>query len=154
MALTGTSTNLGLVNIGANHPENESASSSLSSIINGLITAVDNFAGIQVLSADGAITVTAGAMKTLVSITKATAAAITIAAPTAGLPSAGGNDGQEIVVVSETAAAHVITSGTDGFNAKGSSGTATYGAAKGNVLRIVARNGHWWTVGNTGVTIA
>src|SRR5579859_5948396 len=107
MALTNTSANLGLTSIGANHPENEAAASSLSTIINALITSVDNMGSVQVLSLDGAITVTAGALKQMVNITKATAAAITIAAPVAGLPSAGGNDGQEIVVTSETAAAHV-----------------------------------------------
>src|ERR1700743_595738 len=150
MSITGTSPNLGLTNVGTNHPDWQAAATStaLASIVNGVITAVDNSANVQVLSGDGAITITQGA----VHITKGSIAAITIASPTAGLPSAGGNDGQELVVVSETAFAHVITNSTDGFNAKGSSGTATYGAAKGNVVRLRARNGHWWAVGNTGVT--
>jgi hypothetical protein len=61
MALTNTSANLGLTSIGTNHPENEAAASSLSTIINNLIAAVDAAIGnVQVLSADGAITITQG----------------------------------------------------------------------------------------------
>lgn len=104
-----------------------------------------------VVSVDGAIPVTPG----VYSVTKGSAAALTLAAPVAGAPSAGGDDGCIITVVSETAFAHVITQGTVGFNAKGASGTATFGAAKGNGLQLIARNGNWWVLGaNVGVTIA
>lgn len=101
-----------------------------------------------VLSGDGAISIPTAGWSTF-SITKGSAAALTLAAPTAGT-----DDGKILEIVSETAFAHVITCGTDGFNAKGSSGTATYGAAKGNVCRLMARNGHWWNMGNTGITYA
>src|SRR5262249_35010786 len=78
---------------------------------------LDDRESLQVISGDGAITILEGT----VVLSKGTAAAITLAAPTAGAQSAGGDDGKVLRVVSTTAAAHVITSGTDGFNAKGSS---------------------------------
>lgn len=150
MALTGTTANLGLVNIGANHPENESAASSLSSIINGLLTAVDTAIGnVEVKAADGAIASTQGA----VAITKGTAAALTMAAPAAGLPGAAGNDGQIVRIVSTTAAAHVVTFPSGKING-GTHVTATFGAAIGNSLTLIAYQGVWYTLGNIGVTIA
>lgn len=97
-----------------------------------------------VISGDGAITVT----PSTVYLTKGSAAAITIAAPTAA------QDGTLIWVYTETAFAHVITSGTVGFNEKGSSGTCTFTADKGNAVLLHARNGHWWTIIKTGVTSA
>lgn len=103
-----------------------------------------------VVSADGAIPVTPG----VYSVTKGSAAALTLAAPTAGDPSAGGDDGARIIVVSETAFAHVITCASVGFNGKAASGTATFAAAKGNGVTLTARNGQWWVLSNVGVTIA
>lgn len=100
---------------------------------------------VTVISGDGAITIA----NSIVFLTKGSAAAITIAAPTDVT-----HDGIQIWVVTGTAAAHVITSGVDGFNAKGSSGTCTYTAAIGNAVLLIARNGHWYTAVKTGVTIA
>lgn len=100
---------------------------------------------VVVISGDGAITIAPGT----VALTKGSAAAITLAAPTAGT-----HDGYILRVYSESAFAHVITSGVDGFNAKGASGTAAFAAALGNALTLVARNGHWWTLSLNGVTIA
>jgi hypothetical protein len=88
---------------------------------------------VQVLADDGAITLKSGQ----VHLTKGSAAAITIALPD--------HDGQELTIITETAYAHVVTQATDGFNAKGSSGTLTFTAAAGNAVVIVSRNGHWWT---------
>lgn len=99
------------------------------------------------LAGDGAISVpNASAM---FYITKGSAAALTIIAPTAGT-----DDFKELTVWSETAFAHVITCASVGFNGKAASGTATYGAAKGNCVRFVARNGQWWVISNINVTIA
>lgn len=81
------------------------------------------------------------------------AGAYTLAAPTAGGPGTG-QDGVILNVITTTAQAHVITSGVDGFNAKGSSGTATFTAAIGNTCKLVAYNGHWYAATKTGVTIA
>lgn len=106
--------------------------------------------GYQVLSADGAISIKDGVCV----ITKGTAVAATLAKPTAGAISAGGDDGRILRVVSSTAAAHVITCSTDGFNAKGSSGTATFGAAIGNGTTLIAYNGHWYNLAQTGITYA
>lgn len=97
------------------------------------------------LSVDGAIPVVAGTYR----ITKATAAALTIAAPTTPA-----QDNIVIEIYSTTAAAHVITCSTDGFNAKGSSGTATFGASIGNSVKLRADTGHWLAVVKTGVTTA
>ena len=82
-------------------------------------------------------------------ITKGSAAALTLAAPVAGT-----DDGKEIEIYSETAFAHVVTCASEGFNGKGSTGTATFGAAKGNAMRVRARNGHWWSLNGLGVTYA
>jgi hypothetical protein len=106
----------------------------------------------QVITGDGAISFTTGDQ--FVFLTKGSAAAITIAAPTAGSPLSGGQDGVMVTVVSETAFAHQITCASDGFNAKGSSGTATASAAANNWLTIIARNGHWRVIGNLNFTIA
>jgi hypothetical protein len=76
-----------------------------------------------------------------------------ISAPVAGGPGVG-QDGQILIISSTTAHAHVITSAVDGFNAKGSSGTATFGAAIGNSVTLLAYNGHWYAIVKTGVTIA
>lgn len=90
------------------------------------------------LAGDGAISIPSASA--MFYITKGSAAALTIAAPTAGT-----DDFKELVFWSETAFMHVITCASDGFNAKGASGTASFGGAKGDSIRIVARNGHWWT---------
>jgi D-arabinose 5-phosphate isomerase GutQ len=99
---------------------------------------------LQVLSGDGAITIRDG----LVILSKGSAAAITITAPALT------DNGKRLVIVTSTAQAHVITSATVGFNAKGSSGTATYTAAIGNSVTLEAYNGNWYTSVKTGVTIA
>ena len=105
----------------------------------------------QVLADDGAITIPDGGVKT-VFLTKGTASAITVAAPTATT-----HDGVIIHVVSTTAAAHTITATTIGFNAgDAASDVATLGAAKGNGLSFVAYQGEWYVLpgGNTNATLA
>lgn len=99
----------------------------------------------QAITGDGAITVKDG----YVVLSKGSAAAITLAAPTSGT-----DDGAVLRVVAISAQAHVITSGTDGFNAKGSSGTATFGGAIGDSVTLIANGGHWYTLSKTNVTIA
>lgn len=99
---------------------------------------------VQVLAADGAITIRDG----LVILSKGSAGAYTITAPTVA------EDGKQLVIVTTTAQAHVITSATVGFNAKGSSGTATYTAAIGNSVTLDAYNGNWYASVKTGVALA
>src|SRR5260370_24350011 len=88
----------------------------------------------------------------VVVITKATPIALQLNAPVAGLPNAGGDDGKILRIVSTTAQAHVVTSPTVGFNAKGASGTATFGAAIGNATTLVAYQGNWYNVAQQEIT--
>lgn len=115
------------------------------------IAAADITTNVQVLSDNGAITIPAGGVKT-VFLTKGTASAVTVAAPTATT-----HDGVIIHVVSTTAAAHTITATTIGFNAgDAASDVATLTAAIGNGLSIVAYQGEWYVLpgGNTNATLA
>lgn len=106
---------------------------------------------VALASGDGAIASKGG----VVMITKASAAALTLAAPTAGDQSAGGDDGRTLTIISTTAAAHTVTQSSPGFNNNGaSSDVGTFGAAKGNGLYLVAHNGAWYVAGNVGVTLA
>jgi len=99
---------------------------------------------VQALTGDGAITIRDG----LVVLSKGSAAAITITAP------ATSDNGKQLTIITLTAQAHVITSATVGFNAKGSSGTCTYTAAIGNSVTLDAYNGNWYASVKTGVTLA
>ncbi|HEX7936762.1 MAG TPA: hypothetical protein VF573_27325 [Paraburkholderia sp.] len=86
---------------------------------------------------------------TIYSITKATAAAITLVAPSKA------QDGIELTFTSQTAAAHVITATSLlGDGASGSPHTtATFAAFIGASLTLKAQNGIWNVVANVGVTI-
>lgn len=100
----------------------------------------------QDVSADGAVGIKSG----VAMITKATAAAVTIAAPTAG-----SDDGKVLHIRSTTAAAHTITNTTPGFNNLSTSGdVATLGGAIGDGLSLIAYNGIWWVLQNVNATLA
>jgi hypothetical protein len=100
---------------------------------------------VTLADANGAIAAKDG----LVVVTKGTAAALTLAAPTAAT-----DDGKVIVVISSTAAAHTITQTTPGFNGGGAaSDVATFAAAIGNSIELVAYNGVWLVTNLTGVTL-
>ena len=124
----------------------------MSSLLNLKIGTADNSDFKQVFdvaSADGAITIPTRGRKH-VFITKASAAALTLAAPTATT-----HDGVEIVIVSTTAAAHTVTVSTTGMNDLATSGdVATFGLAKGNGLTLVAYNADWYVTSNIGATLA
>jgi hypothetical protein len=83
---------------------------------------------------------------------KATAGAWTLAAPTAGLPSAGGNDGQVLKLIATTSAAHTVTTPSSALN--GSLHIATWTAGIGNCLELVAFGGVWYKLTATGVTLS
>lgn len=100
---------------------------------------------VQALTGDGAITI----QNAYVVLSKGSAAAITLAKPTAGT-----HDGIVIQVIAISAQAHVITGSVDGFNAKGSSGTLTFGGAIGDSVTLRAYNGHWYTTSRINVTPA
>lgn len=106
----------------------------------------DGIAGaIQAITGDGAITI----QNATVFLSKGTPSAATLAAPTTGT-----HDGFTVRVVAISAQAHVITGSVDGFNAKGASGTATFGGALGDSVTFVAYLGHWYTLSKVNVTIA
>jgi len=93
---------------------------------------------LQVIPGDGAITVRNGS----VVLTKATAANITLAAPTAS------QAGMVIIVLSTSAAAHTITGP---FNAAGT--TATFTAVALNRVTLLAYNLRWWVIDSLNVNI-
>lgn len=99
------------------------------------------------VSASGALAIPTG--DAVINITAAGVAALTIPAPAVGT-----DDYKRLTIVSTTAQAHVLTQGAVGFNAKGASGTITWGAAKGNTAVIEAYQGNWYVIGNVGVTVA
>jgi hypothetical protein len=124
----------------AGHTSSLSTNTSDHSTING------RFVAKQVLSADGAVTLKEG---TCLITKSADAVAGTLAAPTATT-----DDGKVLRIIATTAKAHVITGSVDGFNAKGSSGTLTFGGAIGDAVTLVAYNGHWYTSSLVNVTVA
>lgn len=83
-------------------------------------------------------------------LTKATAAAMTLAAPDVSI------DGALLVISSETAAAHTVTGvGLIADGVTGSPhGTATFAAFKGASLTLMAANKLWNVIANNNVTIA
>lgn len=101
----------------------------------------------QVISADGAITIKSG----VVTITKGTAAVITLAAPTVTT-----DDFKSLKIESTTAAAHTVTNTSPGFNnGSTASDVATFGAAIANGFELIAYQGVWYTFGTAkGVTLA
>ncbi len=104
---------------------------------------------VETAAANGAISIPTRGRK-IVFITKGTAAAMTLAAPTATT-----HDGVEIVIVSTTAAAHTVTATTIGFNAGNTSkDVGTFGGAIGDGLACVAYQGEWYVTNNINVTLA
>jgi len=94
------------------------------------------------IAANGALTLG----KNLIFLTKATAlGTTTLAAPTNP-----DMDGQVVTIVSQTAAAHVITA-TNLIN--GDDDTMTFGAAIGNCITLYADGGEWFSGMLVGVTI-
>jgi hypothetical protein len=103
--------------------------------------------GIELEAADGAI----GIVEGLAVITKGSAAALSLAAPTPGGPGVG-DDGKHLSILSTTAFAHVVTTPANKVN--GSKLTATFAAAVDSNIELIAYNGIWY-VQNTpqGVTL-
>lgn len=102
----------------------------------------------DVASANGAITIPDRGSKTIF-ITKGTAAALTLAAPSTA------QNGVTLTFVSTTAAAHTLTATTIGFNAGDtSSDVGTFGGAIGDGIVCVAYGGEWYVLNNINVTLA
>jgi hypothetical protein len=117
---------------------------------NALVTLEDLRTGANVrpsviaLSAQAAVPAASGTYV----ITKGSAGAYTLATPVAGV-----DDGKYIVVVASTAFAHTVTTAANKIN--GNKLTATFAAAIGNNLELVAYQGIWYCVlPSTGVTLS
>ena len=100
----------------------------------------------QALTDTGLITITHG----VVTLNKAGAITTTLAKPTAGT-----DDLKRLTVTSLTAQAHTLalTAGTFGNGGAGYT-TATFAAAAGNSISLLAWNGNWYVIGAQGVTLA
>jgi hypothetical protein len=86
-----------------------------------------------------------------VTLSKGSAAAMTLADPTTGSQvGAVGDDARELTIISKTAFAHVLT--IAGGLAGGSLNTITLGAAVGNLIRLKAIAGKWYLLPSTGAT--
>lgn len=101
-----------------------------------LVQAFDSAFGIEVDTASGAIAIKEGT----VLLNGSGALAMTLGAPTAGLPSAGGDDGKKLKIIAATAHAHTVTTPANKIN--GADDTVTY-AAVGDWAELVAYNGIW-----------
>jgi hypothetical protein len=102
--------------------------------------------GTTLLAADGAITIKEG----IIRITKGSAAAITLAAPTAA------QEGTRMTITSGSAFAHVITATgllEDGVTG-GAKNTATFAAFVGATCTLIAQNLKWHTESLKAVTVA
>lgn len=99
----------------------------------------------QAIAVDGAITAKQG----VVIIQKAGVLAATLAAPALA------DNGRILTILSLTANAHTVTQAAPGFNDGGAgSDVATFGAAKGNSMTLIAYGGIWYVLNLTGVALA
>lgn len=76
--------------------------------------------------------------------------ATTLAAPVAGAPSAGGNDGLEITIIDNGGHAHTVTAPANSIVP--SHHVLTFGGTRGSFVTLVARNGVWIPLASSGVT--
>jgi hypothetical protein len=137
--------NLGLSLIPTNSPDYADI---LATAHNALANALDSRSGLEIDAASGAIGIKSGN----VLITKAGVAAMTLPLPTAGAPSAAGDDGRVLRIVSTTANAHTVTTPASGLN--GVSHIATFAANVGSAIELVAYNGSWWMANAIGITLS
>jgi hypothetical protein len=140
------SANRGLFLIGTNNPEYNAKG--FMADLNSTINSVDSLCGVENEVASGAIGIKEG----LSAITKAGIAVMTLAAPNAGLPAAGGDDNKELTIKSTTAFAHTITTPANKIN--GSKLTITFGGAVTDYVQLVAFGGVWYTLGSSGATLS
>ena len=82
-------------------------------------------------------------------VTKAGVCAMTLAAPTAGT-----DDGIEIVITSDTANAHTLTATGLLDTGTASVNLATFAAQKGAGLTLMAYNGRWKVICSVGITFS
>lgn len=97
------------------------------------------FAGIELHSATGAGAISFTHGKIIVAA--AGVAALTLAAPIAGSPANGGNDGQELKIIDQSGHAHTVTTAANGIN--GNHHIATSAGNVGDQLTLTAYDGVW-----------
>ncbi len=107
----------------------------------------DALSGIEHDTASGAIGLTHGTGI----LDGAAALAMTLAAPTAGTQETGGNDGQELTIISKTAHAHTVTTPANAIN--GGKHILTF-ANEGDCVVLVAYGGVWFTAQLLSITAA
>ena len=78
--------------------------------------------------------------------------ACTLAQPVAGAPSAGGNDGLEITIIDNSGHAHTVTTAAAGITP--AHHLMTFNGTQGSFVTLMARNGFWIPVQQSGVTIS
>lgn len=140
-------TTLGLNTISTSSPDYEAGLSPIA-LLSANWAIIDTKYALEVESASGAVAIKEG----FSIITKGSIAAMTLAAPTAGLPGAGGDDGKVLTITSTTAFAHTVTTPSNKVN--GASTTLTFGAAVANFVQLLAYGGVWYVLGKTGVTVS
>lgn len=91
---------------------------------------------VVVIAGDGAITIA----DSVVILTKGSAAAITLAAPTAVT-----HDGMRIDIIAGSAQAHVVT--TTGAAGGAGQDVLTFGGAINDSISLIARNALWYIIG-------
>jgi hypothetical protein len=129
-------------------PDYENGASPIA-LVSASLAKLDGSHNVVAYNSGTAITITQG----LVVLTKTgSLAAMTLALPTAGLPSATvpGNDGQTLRVVSTTAYAHTITTPTNGIN--GGHTVITFTGAY-DFVELTAYNGTWVFGATNNVTV-
>jgi hypothetical protein len=102
-----------------------------------VVQAFDPAFGIEVDTVAGAIGIKEGVEL----IDGSAALAMTLIAPTAGLPAAGGDDGKRLKIIAITAHAHTVKCPTDSIN--GADDKVTF-AAVGDWVELVAHDGVWY----------
>lgn len=103
---------------------------------------IDQAFAVEHDTASGAIAIKEGT----VILDAASALAMTLVAPTAGLPNAGGDDGKILRIVAKTAHAHTVTTPSNKIN--GADDTATF-ANVGDAIELLAYNGVWYKLNAT-----
>lgn len=98
-------------------------------------------------SASGAITIPSAYFKTWVSTYNGGAGSYTLAAPAVS------DNWKRLTLVVVAAQTDTVTCSTDGFNAKGSSGTIIFGGHIGDNAELLAYNGHWFVLPSTNLTV-
>lgn len=147
-----STTNRGFAKVASTSPDYIGATGGPWKNVADALDALDAALGVEIRTTDTSAPIVS--KEGTVVLAKSSAGAWTLAAPTAGLPSAGGDDGKILRMIAGTAQTHTVTQTTPGFNNAGSSkDVATFGGAIGDNLEVVAYNGKWLVLSSVNVTL-